>query len=218
MSSSVTLPAALHPALLVVEGIDGSGKSTQAHRLAAWLQAAGHEVLLTREPGGTALAERLRDIILDATIRASARAELLMILAARAQHVAEVISPALERGIVVISDRFSLSSLAYQGFGRGLPLDDIRTADAVARAGIVPALTIWLDVPLQHALARIGERADRFEGEGREFLQRVIEGYGTLASNDDTIRRIDGTGTPEDVEEAIHRLLVQHSILRGDHQ
>ena len=110
----VDMPAQL-PRFIVAEGIDGSGKSTQVGLLAEWLRGAGYNVTLTREPGGTALAERLRALILDHTITCSPRAELLMLLAARAQHVAEVISPALAAGGIVICDRFTLSSLAYQG-------------------------------------------------------------------------------------------------------
>jgi dTMP kinase len=187
--------------------VDGSGKTTQAQQLADWLRAQGRQVLLTREPGGTALAERLRGIVLDAAIPCAPRAELLLMLAARAQHVAEVIAPALAAGTVVISDRFSLSSLAYQGYGRGLPLEDIRQADAVARAGTVPTLTIVLALPLAVTLSRIGERQDRFEGEGRAFLQRVIDGYQQLAATDDGVCAVNGAETPEQVQAALRALV-----------
>lgn len=213
MKSTAITPASLHPAFIVLEGIDGCGKSTQVQLLAEWLTAAGHSVVVTREPGGTALAESLRAIILDAETPCSARAELMLILAARAQHVAELIKPALQQGAFVISDRFSLSSLAYQGYGRGLALEDIRIADAVARDGISPALTLWLDVPLTQVLARIGERADRFEGEGREFLQRVIDGYSALAENETTIYRLDGTASADEVTEQIQKLLLHANLL-----
>lgn len=213
MKSTANTPASLHPSFIVIEGVDGCGKSTQTQRLAEWLTAAGHSVVVTREPGGTALTESLRAIILDAKIPCSARAELLLILAARAQHVAELIAPALHQGSFVISDRFSLSSLAYQGYGRGLALEDIRVADAVACDGISPTLTIWLDVPLTQALARIGERADRFESEGAEFLQRVIDGYSALAENDKTIYRLDGTASADVVTEQIQKLLLHANIL-----
>ena len=193
---------------IVLEGVDGSGKSTQAQLLADWYRAQGQAVLLTREPGGTPLGERLRAIILDAEIDCAARTELLLILAARAQHVAEVILPALQAGSIVISDRFSLSSLAYQGYGRGLPLDEIRAADAAATGGLQAELTLLLDIPLETLLARVGERADRFEGEGREFLQRVITGYRRLASADPTVCRIDGTGSTESVQQAIRQVII----------
>lgn len=192
---------------LVFEGVDGCGKSTQAQLTANWLQQQGYTVTLTREPGGTALAEHVRALLLDPAIPCVARAELLLMLAARAQHVAERILPAVQSGTIVISDRFSLSSLAYQGYGRGVPLEDIRVANAVATAGLAPDVTLLIDVPLDGALARIGERQDRFEGEGRGFLQRVIDGYHALASHDASIRTIDGTGTIQDVQCAIREVL-----------
>ena len=207
MSSPSDIAIPQHVRFVVLEGIDGSGKSTQARLLAEWLRASGRTVTLTREPGGTPLGERLRAIILDRAIDCAPRAELLMILAARAQHVAEVILPALQAGAMVVSDRFSLSSLAYQGYGRGLPLDEIRAADAAATGGVRPDLTLVIDVPLETVLARVGERADRFEGEGREFLQRVISGYRRLAAEDPTVRLIDGTVTVEAVQQAIRHTM-----------
>jgi dTMP kinase len=196
----------------VLEGVDGSGKSTQAHLLAEWYRAAGQPVLLTREPGGTALAERLRGLILDPAIACASRAELMMILAARAQHVAEVIAPAVQGGVTVISDRFSLSTLAYQGYGRGLPLDELRYADAVATGGCCPTLTVVLDIPLDTAFARIGERQDRFEGEGRAFLQRVVEGYRTLGAQEPHVRIIDGAGPVDAVQQAIRNVLGEYAL------
>lgn len=191
----------------VIEGVDGCGKSTQVQLFTEWLHSIGVAVRVTREPGGTALAERLRPLILDAAIPCSPRAELLMLLAARAQHVEEVIVPSLAQGVVVVSDRFSLSSLAYQGFGRGLPLDEIRMANAVATAGVLTTQTILLDVPLPDVLQRIGERDDRFEGEGRHFLQRVIDGYRTLAAEDRSVRRIDGRASVDEVQRCIRQIL-----------
>jgi len=202
-----------HPTpFIVLEGVDGSGKSTQVELLAAWLREQGATVCVTREPGSTVLAERLRALILDPSIRCAPRAELLMLLAARAQHVTEVIAPALDAGEIVVSDRFSLSSFAYQGYGRGLPLQDICTTDAVATGGIIPAMTVFIDVPLDAGIARtiargrgIGERQDRFEGEGRQFLQRVIEGYRQLAAADPCVHSVDGSGSVEEVQQAILR-------------
>ncbi len=191
----------------MLEGIDGSGKSTQAQRLAAWARARGDTVVLTREPGGTMLGERLRALILDPDITCAPRAELLMILAARAQHVAEVIAPALHAGALVISDRFSLSSLAYQGYGRGVPLADIAAADRVATGGLRPDLTVVIDVPYDVVLARIGERRDRFEGEGCAFLERVIAGYRRLAAEDSAVSLIDGTASPDAVQNAVRHAL-----------
>lgn len=201
---------------IVLEGVDGSGKSTQARALADRLQAHGIPTLLTREPGGTALAERLRAIILDPAVACTSRAELLMILAARAQHVDERIAPALAAGTVVISDRFSLSSLVYQGIARGLPLDEVRAADAVATGGLRPDLTLVLDVPLEIALQRLGKLEDRFEGEGQEFLRRVVDGYRQLAGEDPTIVCLDGTESREHIlhliSTEVDRLLASRRV------
>lgn len=196
---------------IALEGVDRSGKTTQAELLAEWLRERGRTVVLTREPGGTSLGERLRSIILDRSIDCAPRAELLLILAARAQHVAEVIQPALQAGASVITDRFSLSSLAYQGFGRGLPLEEIRAADAAATGGLRPDLTVVVNVALETVMARVGERVDRFEGEGRDFLERVITGYRRLAVNEPATRLIDGTGTVEAMQRVIREILMQYT-------
>ena len=194
---------------IAIEGVDGSGKSTQARLLAEWCQARQLPVVLTREPGGTRLGERLRTLIIDAELTCGPRAELLMIEAARAQHVSEVISPALASGALVISDRFSLSTLAYQGFGRGLPLIEIRTADLLATSGCRPDLTLLIDVPVETVMSRLGAKRDRFEGEGEKFLQRVIGGYRQLSSEDPTVRIINGSGTIEQVQLAMRKALGQ---------
>jgi len=207
MSSPSNTACSQHARFIALEGVDRSGKSTQAELLAEWLRVQGRTVILTREPGGTPLGERLRPIILDRSIACVPRAELLLILAVRAQHVADVIGPALQAGATVITDRFSLSSLAYQGYGRGLPLDEIRAADAVATGGVRPDLTLVIDVPLEVVIARGGERTDRFEGEGHEFLQRVITGYRRLAADESAVHLIDGTGTVEAVQQAIRHMI-----------
>ncbi|MHB0937349.1 MAG: dTMP kinase [Armatimonadota bacterium] len=212
MSSPSDIAIPPHVRFVVLEGVDRSGKSTQARLLAEWLQASGFRTVLTREPGGTPLGERLRPIILDPAIPCAPRTELMLILAARAQHVAEVIRPALQDGAMVVSDRYTPSSLAYQGYGRGLPLEEIRAADAAATGGLRPDLTLVIDVPIEVVLPRMGERADRFEGEGREFLQRVIAGYRRLAAEDPAIHLIDGTGSVEAVQQAIRDMLCSMTI------
>lgn len=192
---------------IALEGVDGSGKSTQAALLAEWLQARGARVLLTREPGGTHLGEQLRGILLDPAVSCGDRTELLLMLAARAQHVSERIRPALNAEQIVITDRFSLSSLAYQGYGRGLPLVEIRAADAVATGGLQPDLTLIIDVPLETALERMGAKRDRIESEGVAFLRRVIEGYRALAQADASLHLIDGRPPKEKIHQAIIDLL-----------
>jgi dTMP kinase len=184
--------------LLVLEGGEGVGKSTQAAILAASLGA-----VLTREPGGTALGERIRHLLLDpASARLDDRAEALLMAAARAQHVAEVVGPALASGRDVVSDRFSGSSLAYQGFGRGLALDEVRALSDWATGRLWPDLVILLDVPEGEAASRrlrSGSDPDRLEAEGEEFHRRVLEGFRSLAAADPTWVVVDGVGTVEEV-------------------
>jgi len=161
------------------EGPEGSGKSTQAARLAAWFQSRGADVLLTREPGGTPLGLEVRKLLL--TTPMTAEAEFLLYLADRAEHVREKIRPALLSGQVVISDRYADSSYAYQGFGRGLSLAWMRRATEGATGGLVPDLTFLLDLPPEVGLARVEGPKDRLEGEALSFHRRVREGFLTLA-------------------------------------
>ena len=191
----------------MLEGVDGSGKTTQAQFLAEWYRELGASVVITREPGGSVLGERLRGIILDPAIACAPRAELLLFMAARAQHVAEVIAPALLAGSVVICDRFVLSTQVYQGLVRGLPMEEVRAVNAVAVSGIHADVTLLLDVPYEIIHARIGDRQDRFEGEGSTLLRRVIAGYRQLAEEDAAIRIIDGLGEITDVQQRLRREL-----------
>src|SRR5262245_20564551 len=158
---------------IVLEGGDGSGKSTQARRLVARLHAAGRDALLTHEPGHTALGEAIRAMLLDADWDLDARSELLLMLADRAQHVAEVVQPALERGVVVVSDRYTPSSMAYQGVGRGLGVDEVRAISAFAAGGLEPDLTIVLDLPDDIASTRVAQEPDRMERAGDAFHRAV---------------------------------------------
>ncbi|HZQ26598.1 MAG TPA: dTMP kinase [Acidimicrobiales bacterium] len=187
--------------LIAFEGGEASGKSTQAARLASRLGA-----VLTREPGGTAVGERVRDLLLDAGLSyLDPRAEALLMAAARAQHVAEVVEPALSAGVDVVTDRYSHSSLAYQGFGRGLPLDEVRHLSQWATGGLWPDLAVLLDVPDDVARARLGTLGlDRFEIEGVAFHTRVIEGFRSLASAEpERWVVIDGAGSPDEVAQRV---------------
>lgn len=187
--------------LIALEGIDGCGKSTQAQRLAGRLEA-----LLTFEPGATPLGGQLRGLLLDAGLPPLAdRAEALMMAADRAQHVAEVVAPALERGTWVVTDRFSGSTLAYQGYGRGLDLAELARLVDWATAGLHPDLTVLIEVPTQVAEERLSSgRRDRFEALGEAFHRRVADGFHRLAADDpDTWRVVDGTGSADDVSEAV---------------
>ena len=193
---------------ITFEGGEGCGKSTQVKRLKEALEKDGIEVLLTREPGGTWLSEEIRHLIKDQTTDAPCdRSELLLFLAARAQLVRNVIRPALEAGKWVVSDRFSDSTLAYQGYGRGLPLDDLRRMNDFACEGLKPDLTLLLDVSSETAQARMRKReaatntaADRIEKAGDEFHARLRAGFVELAKAEpERIVTIDANGTPDEV-------------------
>lgn len=180
---------------IALEGGEAAGKSTQAALLAARLGA-----LLTREPGGTALGEAIRAVLLDPDQEAlSNRAEALLFAAARAQLVEQVIQPALRSGRHVVTDRFAGSSLAYQSFGRGLPLDEVKALSGFAVHGTWPDLNILIEVPPEVAAARMG-KPDRLESAGADFHERVAEGFLTLAKADpDRWLRISGVGQADEV-------------------
>ncbi len=166
---------------IAFEGGEGSGKTTQANRLALRLRALGHQVVLTREPGGTPLAEEIRRLLLDYTdVDMCPRTELLLYLASRAEHVEKLIAPSLLRGSAVVCDRFSVASIAYQGAGRGLGRDPVRQLCDYATNGLWPDITFLLDVEPGLGLARkagVGCEADRLEREDLTFHRRVRDGY-----------------------------------------
>ncbi|MGI8806430.1 MAG: dTMP kinase [Acidimicrobiales bacterium] len=187
--------------LIVFEGGEGSGKSTQAALLAARLGA-----VLTREPGGTEIGLRIRGIVLDPGVGASldVRAEALLMAADRAQHVAEVIRPALFGGRDVVSDRFAGSTLAYQGYARGLDVDELWRLSSWATGGLEPDVVFLLDVPPEVAVTRMKHVPDRMEAAGDAFHRRVAEGYRALAAADPgRWRVIDGSGSVEEVEARV---------------
>ncbi len=189
------------------EGIEGSGKSTHLRFLAAHLRAAGHDVVETREPGGTAVGVGLRQLLLGpSAVPLTPLTELLLYCADRAQHVAEVVRPALAAGRVVLCDRFSDSTIAYQGYGRGLDLATVRELDARARDGVTPHLTLLFDCPVAEGLARARSRGggDRFEDETLAFHERVRAGFRALAAADPgRVRIIDTTGPVDAVRAAV---------------
>lgn len=181
---------------IAIEGIEGSGKSTLLLVLADRLRADGYGIAVTREPGGTPLGEALRDIFLNRSLAISPLSEAFLVNAARAQHVRDVVRPALARGAIVLCDRFIDSTLAYQGFGRGLDLESLKALCAIAADGLEPDLVLVLDLSVEAARSRLRERAgsvDRMEAEGDDFHERVRRGFLTLAADSSRHRVLDAT-------------------------
>ncbi|MEO1848176.1 MAG: dTMP kinase [Pseudomonadota bacterium] len=201
------------------EGGDGAGKSTQLSLLSGDLEALGRRVILTREPGGTRLSEQIRSWVLHESDALCKQAELLLIFAARAQHISEVIRPALLRGDWVLCDRFTDASYAYQGGGRGIPVGFIQQIEAVSTEGMRPDLTLLLDLPVIQGIERSvgrGQGSDRFEEQDLEFKQRVRQAYLDRQSDEpDRIRMIDATKSVESVHTQIWDL-VSNLIDRED--
>lgn len=189
---------------IVFEGGEGAGKSTQSELLAAWLGDGGHRVTRTREPGGTAAAEAIRAVLLDvANTGLDDRAEALLFAAARGDHASRVIRPALERGDVVVCDRYLDSSVAYQGGGRDLGLDAVRELSLWATRGLLPDLTVLLDVDPAVGLARV-ERPDRLEAEPLEWHARVRQAFLDLAAGEpDRYLVLDGHGEVDQIASAV---------------
>ncbi|MDD2967094.1 MAG: dTMP kinase [Desulfovibrionaceae bacterium] len=195
---------------ITFEGIEGSGKSSALAQLATYLEKKSFDVRLTREPGGSALGRTLRHVLLDArNTSLSSRAELFLFLADRAQHIKDIILPALEEGEIVLCDRYMDSTFVYQGAGRGMDIDRLRLLNEHAIGGMIPDLTLLFDVPVQVGLARAARRNEeegtvisegRFEAESIRFHTRVREGYLQLAAEEpERIVIIDATQNPDDV-------------------
>ncbi len=199
---------------ITLEGIEGSGKSTQIRHLAEALTQIGYRVLQTREPGGTATAEAIRHILLTASSHEpiTPQTEAMLILAARCQHVTHLIRPALQQGTVVLCDRFSDSTFAYQGFARGLDLQWLRTANRVATGGLTPNLTVILDLPVSVGLAR--RRADRgqqnrLDRETERFHRKVRRGFLALAAKaSGRMRIVNANRSAQEVQDELIEIVV----------
>src|SRR5208283_4229012 len=193
---------------ITFEGIDFSGKSTQAQLLVDILQQFGYKTVLLREPGGTLISEKIRELLLDTKhLELTQRTELLLFSASRAQLVSEIIRPALEAGTVVVCDRFYDSTTAYQGFGRGIDLAEVTSLNTIATGGLVPDLSVFVDVTVDEVLRRqhaVNVSIDRMESAGRDFFERVRSGYHTITKTES--RRwhvVDGMRSVEVIHKEI---------------
>ncbi len=198
--------------LISFEGPDGAGKSTQVRALASFLRRTGYEVVLTREPGGTSIGDQIRAVVHSTANTAMApTAEMLLYAASRAQLVSEVIRPALAAGRIVLCDRYADSTMAYQGFGRGLDRAMLATLTAIATGGLVPDLTLLLDLDVERGLSRRrdeGEEMNRLDLEALDFHRRVRAGYLTLAAAEPARWvRIDAGRSPKEVEADVQRVV-----------
>jgi dTMP kinase len=196
---------------IVLEGIDGVGKTTQVALLGEWLEALDVPYLIVREPGGTPLGEAIRELVLGRPeLEVSPRSELLLLLAARAALVRDVLQPALAEGKTVVADRFALSTLAYQGYGRGIDTEQVRRALDVATEGLHPDLYVLLDLSLDEARTRgggSGNSPDRIEREGEAFRVAVRDGYLALAESEPEVEVLSAEGSPGEVHRRIRKLL-----------
>ena len=203
---------------ITLEGAEGAGKSSLMSAISEWLAAKGLEVLASREPGGTPVGEALRDLLLDSKHPITPMTELALMFASRAQHIEEIIKPALAKGVWVICDRFTDSSYAYQGSGRGFNLESISAFEALTIDNYAPDLTLLLDIPIELGLqraAQVGE-PDRFERETTEFFQRVRAGFLTRAETEQRIKVIDASADKAAVER--HALLLIEQLWLSSEQ
>ncbi|MHB8741749.1 MAG: dTMP kinase [Sulfuricaulis sp.] len=206
-----------HGLFITLEGGEGAGKSTNLAFTRDWLQRAGHEVVVTREPGGTKLGESIRDILLHRLeLDMSPESEILLMFAARAEHIAKVIRPALAAGKIVLCDRFTDATYAYQGGGRGIPLGRIAVLEDWVQGGLHPDLTLLFDVTVEMGRQRAGQRSepDRFEQEQDDFFTRVRKAYLARAASDPRrVRLIDASHSLPQVEHQISNVLEE--VVRG---
>ncbi len=197
---------------ITLEGVDGAGKSTHVAWIAERLRAGRHEVVVTREPGGTLLAEKLRALVLAEAM--DPLAETLLMFAARADHVQKVIAPALARGAWVGCDRFTDATLAYQGAGKGVPVERIRQLAEATHPGLAPDQTLVFDCPYEVSRSRLsnsGRDLDRFESEERAFFERVREGYQALARSEPArVYLVDGAKASDEVKVQIEKILISN--------
>ena len=193
---------------ITFEGGDGCGKTTQIKLIDEYLRNKGYKTLLTREPGSKGLGVKLREILLNYDGEVSPTCESFLFLADRAQHVDCIIKPALEEGTIVLCDRHTDSTVAYQGYGRGLDLEQIYKLNNIATSGLKPDLTVVLDVDVENSQARVGKEKDRMESAGVEFFERVRKGFLEIAKREPSrVKVIDSTQSIEDIHKQVVELI-----------
>lgn len=192
---------------ITFEGVDGCGKTTQINLLDEYLKQKGYKTLLTREPGAKGLGVKLREILLNYDGEVSPKCESFLFLADRAQHVDCIIKPALEAGVVVLCDRHTDSTAAYQGYGRGLDLEEIHRLNHIATGGLKPDLTFVFDIDAETSQIRVGKEKDRMEAAGIEFFERVRQGFLEIAKSEpERVQVIDASQTIEEIHKQIREL------------
>jgi dTMP kinase len=193
---------------ITFEGADGCGKTTQLNLLKEYLENNGYEVVLTREPGGKGLGEKVREILLNYDGEVSNRCESFLFLADRAQNIDIIVTPAIEQGKIVLCDRHTDSSVAYQGYGRGLDINQINTLNNLATNNKKPDLTLVFDVDIETSMQRVGNEKDRMESAGKDFFNRVRNGYLELAKQEpERIRVIDSTKSIQEVQKDVIEII-----------
>lgn len=197
---------------ITFEGIDGCGKSTQLNLLADYLKGKGFEVIITREPGAKGLGEKLRDILLNYDGDVSSNCEAFLFLADRAQHIDTIVKPAVEAGKIVLCDRHTDSTLAYQGYGRGVDLKQLKMLNNIATSGFKPDLTFVFDVDVETGFSRVGKTQDRMESAGIEFFKKTREGYLEIAEQEPSrVKLLSGMDTIENIFEDLKKVVL-HSL------
>lgn len=200
---------------ITFEGADGCGKTTQLNLLKEYLEKNGYDVLVTREPGGKGLGEKFREILLNYDGVVSERCESFLFLADRAQNIDTIVKPAINVGKIVLCDRHIDSSVAYQGYGRGLDIEEIKQLNTLATGGLLPDLTLVFDIDIETSMKRVGKEKDRMESAGNEFFNRVRNGYLELAKHEPKrIKVVNSTASIEEIHEQVIKIMkdLQNSI------
>lgn len=196
---------------ITFEGIDGCGKTTQLNLLADFLKEKGFDVIVTREPGSKGLGEKIREILLNYDGEVSPNCESFLFLADRAQHIDIIVKPSIEAGKIVLCDRHTDSTIAYQGYGRGINLEKIKMLNNIATSGVMPDLTFVFDIDIETAQSRVGKNKDRLESAGAEFHNKVRKGYLEIAKREpERVKVINSNDSIENIFKQIQKIMEKH--------